>query len=274
MGEHVSRPHANRHGPFLAAEEMSVPVLRAHLRRIHGRSVLVTAGAFVPEDVLLTMHEDHHKDMYYRHGGMDHAHERESGMRRVDEDVEVERRHVMSVPPRHMDHFDWDYDDEERREHMRNVHGMPEEAPSLAHRMRHASVGEGGSTPAWVEKRREALRAAEDIVCGQDARAEEYGGAEDSFGAIAELWSTIIRNRLPVLYAQSTHGEEGNRPTRAAVDSLRRMLASVDLEEADVALMMGEVKTARLLTNIKHRDSWVDKSGYAACGYDKSGAGT
>jgi hypothetical protein len=41
---------------------------------------------------------------------------------------------------------------------------------------------------------------------------------------------------------------------------------NVELEPYDVALMMDDVKSARLCETPDHRDSWVDKAGYSACG--------
>ena len=79
--------------------------------------------------------------------------------------------------------------------------------------------------------RTELLQAAAMIVEGD--RDVAYGAPEDSFGTIAELWSTYLRQEvLP----------------------------------QDVAAMMTLLKVARIRVNPAHRDSWVDIAGYAACG--------
>ena len=88
--------------------------------------------------------------------------------------------------------------------------------------------------------RREILQAAERCVCGD--RDQNYGGPEDSFALIAELWEPIIRTRCV------------SPGTDVAVDAVT------------VALLMAELKIARATTNAGHLDSWVDLAGYAACG--------
>lgn len=79
--------------------------------------------------------------------------------------------------------------------------------------------------------RESVLNSAKEIVLG--GRDEEYGGPEDSFNTIANLWSAY-------------RGES--------------------YSAADVALMLAMLKIARLKNNPTHRDSWVDLAGYAACG--------
>jgi hypothetical protein len=79
--------------------------------------------------------------------------------------------------------------------------------------------------------RKEALDTA--AQCVLTDRANSYGGPEQSFGDIAALWSVILRRAVTPV---------------------------------EVALCMDAVKTARLMANPGHSDSWVDKCGYAACG--------
>jgi Domain of unknown function (DUF6378) len=64
-------------------------------------------------------------------------------------------------------------------------------------------------------------------------RAATHGGVEDSFGKIAGIWS---------------------------------VLAGVTITPAQVALMLGALKTVRAWGNPDHPDNWVDLAGYAACG--------
>ncbi len=90
------------------------------------------------------------------------------------------------------------------------------------------------------ETRREILQAAERCVCGD--RDNEYGGPENSFALIAQLWEPIIRTRCV---------SPG---------------ADVAVDAVTVALLMAELKIARAATNTGHMDSWVDLAGYAACG--------
>lgn len=82
--------------------------------------------------------------------------------------------------------------------------------------------------------RTECLKRAQDIVMGQ--REDEYGTPEDSFSAIAALWTAYIGYK------------------------------AVKFTAADVACMMILLKIARLKGSASHADSWVDAAGYAACG--------
>lgn len=91
-----------------------------------------------------------------------------------------------------------------------------------------------------MSTRTETLDKANSIVNG--ARADQYGGPEDSFSRIASLWSSYLTS--PEL--------------------------SVSLSSADVACMMALLKIARLRNSPDHDDSWVDLAGYAACGSEVS----
>jgi hypothetical protein len=79
----------------------------------------------------------------------------------------------------------------------------------------------------------------EEAIKSVDERGKPYGGVEDNFQRIANLWNAHIINR----YQQV-----------------------VPLDPKDVAMMMVLVKIARLATAPSHPDSWVDIAGYAACG--------
>lgn len=83
--------------------------------------------------------------------------------------------------------------------------------------------------------RKQVLDAA--ALCVTHDRNDIYGGPEDSFAIIADLWS---------VYWQAA--------------------GRANFEPHDVALMLGLLKVARLVRNPKHADSWVDLAGYAACG--------
>lgn len=80
--------------------------------------------------------------------------------------------------------------------------------------------------------RKTILDAAEKCVC-QD-RQDTHGRPEDSFGAIADLWTAYLGT-----------GQE--------------------IDHVDVANMMVLLKIARAKENPKHTDNWIDMAGYAAC---------
>lgn len=80
--------------------------------------------------------------------------------------------------------------------------------------------------------RKTILDAAENCVC-QD-RQDTHGRPEDSFGAIADLWTAYLGT-----------GQE--------------------IDPVDVANMMILLKIGRAKANPKHQDNWVDIAGYAAC---------
>ena len=85
--------------------------------------------------------------------------------------------------------------------------------------------------------RDEILLKAGDYINGQ--RAKDYGSAYDNFTRIADGWNLIVKEAFVTTgYITPQH----------------------------VALMMDWVKTARLLNNTDHDDSWVDKCGYSALG--------
>lgn len=80
--------------------------------------------------------------------------------------------------------------------------------------------------------RRAVLDEAAAVVTG--TREATYGGPEQSFSTIADLWSVYLDR---------------------------------DLAPHDVAALLALLKLARLKhSQGQHRDSWVDLAGYAACG--------
>lgn len=86
------------------------------------------------------------------------------------------------------------------------------------------------------------LKLATDAVT---ERHTHYGTPKKNFDAIAARWNAHLVNV----------GEEGN------------------LTAEDVAVMLADVKLARLENDPAHLDSWADLAGYAACGAEVSGAG-
>lgn len=84
-------------------------------------------------------------------------------------------------------------------------------------------------TPAT---RKGILDAAEKCVCRD--RQDTHGKPEDSFGAIANMWTAYL--------------DVGR-----------------EITPVDVANMMILLKIGRAKGNPKHMDNWVDVAGYAAC---------
>ena len=80
----------------------------------------------------------------------------------------------------------------------------------------------------------DVLRRAIALIHGQ--RADDYGDAQLSFQRMADLVNPIIKKA------------DGN------------------LSASDMALVMIQVKIARLQESPEHEDSWVDIAGYAALG--------
>ena len=88
--------------------------------------------------------------------------------------------------------------------------------------------------------REEILKEA--LKCVNGEREQQYGSPEDSFMAIAELWTVYLE-----------HGcVEDN--------------GAVLLHPEDVAAMMALLKIARISSGVDKVDNWVDLAGYAACG--------
>lgn len=101
-----------------------------------------------------------------------------------------------------------------------------------------AATAERAEPPAEPRKtqqpttRKTILEAAEKCVCHD--RQDTHGRPEDSFGAIADLWTAYLN-------------------------------ISREITRFDVANMMVLLKIGRAKENPKHADNWVDMAGYAAC---------
>lgn len=85
-------------------------------------------------------------------------------------------------------------------------------------------------------RRDEVLETAGRLI-GKD-RAEVYGDAQESFEAIAAMWTAYLKNHA----------------------------TDVALHAADVAAMMVLMKVSRLRCALDHGDTWVDIAGYGALG--------
>lgn len=84
--------------------------------------------------------------------------------------------------------------------------------------------------------RTEVLETANDYITRD--RAATHGNAEDSFSAIAALWSADL---------------------------------GIDLTALDVARLMVLFKMARAQENPAHADNWIDAAGYAALAAEIAG---
>ena len=82
--------------------------------------------------------------------------------------------------------------------------------------------------------RKECLDEA--AKCVLKDRQNQYGGPENNFERIAQMWNGYL-------------GTNGIKPW-------------------DVAAMMGMLKMARARFNPKYADNWIDLAGYAACGVE------
>ena len=82
------------------------------------------------------------------------------------------------------------------------------------------------------------LQEADSIVNGD--RHQDYGAAEQSFGRISELWTTLLKHKLA---------------------------PGAKVTSVDVARLMLALKLSRSITSSK-RDNWVDAAGYASLAAD------
>jgi hypothetical protein len=89
--------------------------------------------------------------------------------------------------------------------------------------------------------RAEILAEAKKCVCGQ--REQDYGTPEDNFATIGLLWGVYLR---------------------AAHPELKKVFPINGITAKDVAVMMSQLKVARIATG-SSPDSFVDLAGYAAC---------
>lgn len=86
-------------------------------------------------------------------------------------------------------------------------------------------------------KRADILENAKQCVTVD--RAATHGDAEKTFGRIASIWSARL---------------------------------GVTITEAQVCILLVDLKTCRAWGNPAHADNWVDIAGYAACGGELSDA--
>jgi hypothetical protein len=96
-------------------------------------------------------------------------------------------------------------------------------------------------------KRADVLTRAAEAVAD---RGLNYGQPEDNFARIARRWNAHLQN-------------VGDR-------ELLQNVGDRELGPSDVAVMLTDVKLARLENSPEHVDSWIDVAGYAACGAEVS----
>jgi hypothetical protein len=90
-----------------------------------------------------------------------------------------------------------------------------------------------------VTPRGGVLREAEKLITGD--RNKNYGTPTENFDTTAALWNTQLGHKL--------------KPGES-------------FTATDVALLMVQLKMARLKTSISNRDHYVDIAGYIACGLE------
>lgn len=95
-------------------------------------------------------------------------------------------------------------------------------------------------------QRAEVLKAAGEAVVD---RGLNYGQPEDNFANIARMWNAHLVNRGLLKYPAG-------------------------IEPFDVALMMANVKQVRIACDPNHADSWIDFTGYGACGGEVAHCGS
>jgi len=118
-----------------------------------------------------------------------------------------------------------------------------DDAPSPVGASRPAYVGyHSPPKPAPVSKH-DLLDAAK---AATKDRGLNYGKPEANFERIAARWRVHLKNRFGV---------------------------HLPIDGVSVAIMLGDMKTARLENAPSHLDSWVDLAGYAACGAEIAMAG-
>lgn len=88
-------------------------------------------------------------------------------------------------------------------------------------------------------RRAEVLDTAKQYVTRD--RAADHGDMENNFKTIADYWSVHL---------------------------------GLEISPADVAVMMVLLKLARIKSNPRHQDNWVDGCGYLACGGELVDAAT
>lgn len=96
--------------------------------------------------------------------------------------------------------------------------------------------------------------------CVNVERNASYGDPNADFKRIAAFWNVYLYGTFDKALRER-HDRPSSHPQ---VDATMREL----IRPHDVALMIDLMKTSRLVWSPEHSDSWVDKAGYSACGWD------
>jgi hypothetical protein len=99
-------------------------------------------------------------------------------------------------------------------------------------------IGDDGAQ-AEATPRGKILREAEGLITGD--RNKNYGSPTENFDTTAALWNAQLGHKL--------------KPGES-------------FTATDVALLMVQLKMARLKTSTSNRDHYLDIAGYIACGYE------
>lgn len=94
----------------------------------------------------------------------------------------------------------------------------------------------------------------------------QYGDPSADFRRTAAYWNTHLAG---VLDRKIAAWAEEHPERYISGDEVREIVADL-VDIWDVALMMDLLKTSRLAWSPHKGDSWADKAGYSACGYECS----
>jgi hypothetical protein len=151
--------------------------------------------------------------------------------------------------------YDWEVRNVRNGEHV----GLTHEAAYIAFiNMYNRLTGRENTLMHTTESvRRDLLDEAAELVDGD--RNAQYGDPTQDFRRTSVYWSThaggVLRRKLSQISEDIT------------LDDLLIIVDSL-FDPHDVAIMMNQLKDSRLAWDPLKRDTWVDKAGYSACGYD------
>jgi hypothetical protein len=118
------------------------------------------------------------------------------------------------------------------------------------------------------------LRLADHFVNGD--RNAQYGDPNADFSRTAAYWNTHLNGvfeRKLLTHLKRYPMPPGSTVAEIIEDIQVNVLEDL-LDSWDVAIFIDLVKTSRLAWSPDKADSWVDKAGYAACGYDCAVSGS
>lgn len=110
-----------------------------------------------------------------------------------------------------------------------------------------------------MNARASLLDEANSLVNGD--RNVTYGDPTADFKRTAAYWNIHLNGVLARKLAHKVLA------TADSVQEIKDVIANL-LDAHDVAILVDLVKTSRLAWSPEKRDNWVDKAGYAACGWE------